>query len=389
MVIRRYGKISAVAAAWLIFFQCYTLAAQQHPVLEFTKGKVWIKGLDAEVLYTFSRYYNHPDEWKLVFPVATKESAGKPMIDGTYEVHQDAVSFTPRFPFARGVDYVSSFNMTEIAGNLNEVYLPKAASGVLTLEFRVQAEATILPRVEAVYPSADVLPENLLKIHIVFNSSMTTGEAYTRVKILDSKGKAIEKAFLIIDEELWDSDMKALTLLLDPGRIKRGLKANDQMGAPLKAGENYTLVIEPGWKNINGDYTNENFVKKFSCTTADRQKPDVGTWQIVSPPSVNTPLIIRTNEPLNYILLSDAFRISGHDGKPVEGKITVMDDESVISFHPTEEWINQHYTVGINPLLEDLAGNNLNRVFDQEVKTGAVTSPPQTTFTFNVKPLSR
>jgi hypothetical protein len=389
MVIRPRGKISVLAAAWLIFFQCYALAAQQHPVLEFTAGKVWVKGLDAEVLYTFARYYNQQETWKEVFPVATKESNSKIPIDGKYEVHKDAVSFTPSFPFAKGVDYIASFDLTQLASNKNEVYLPAAASGKLTLAFRAQVTNSQPPKVETIYPSASTLPENLLKFHIVFNTPMTIGEAYTKVKLLDSKDKPIEKAFLIVDEELWDNDLKVLTLLLDPGRIKRGLKANEQMGAPLRAGEKYSLVVESGWKNINGDHTQEHFVKKFSCTTADRQKPDVSTWQIIAPPTPNNALIIQTNEPLNHILLSDGIRITGNDGKPVDGEIVVMNSESMISFRPAQAWINQEYMVHINPLLEDLAGNNLNRVFDKEMRRDDVTSQPQTTLSFKVRSLTR
>ena len=46
--------------------------------------------------------------------------------------------------------------------------------------------------VEAVYPTAERLPENQLKFYLHFSAPMSRGEAYRRVQLLDEKGKAVE-----------------------------------------------------------------------------------------------------------------------------------------------------------------------------------------------------
>jgi hypothetical protein len=353
----------------LIFFLSYNATAQATPHLEFTGDKVWIKDLDQEVLYTFCRYNNLQQDWRPVFPVFTKESQGAITIDGQYEVHPTAVSFTPRFPFASGVQHVALFDLGALSKNYNEVYLPESPSGNLKLEFQSGSETKTTPVVEVVYPTADRLPENLLKFHIVFNTPMTVGEVYNRVKLLDENGKEIEKAFLIVDQELWDNEMKTVTLMLDPGRIKRGLKANSQMGVPLMKNKRYTLTIAPGWKNINGDFTKDTYYKTFTCTAADRTQPDIGQWTLIKPVTVNGSLILYTNENLNAVLLSDAIRVYDKSGNRMNGKVEVLENESTIAFQPDVQWMSGSYSISINPLLEDLAGNNLNRLFDEDLET--------------------
>jgi hypothetical protein len=107
---------------------------------------------------------------------------------------------------------------------------------------RLTLESTT--RVEHVYPSAGELPENQLKLYVFFSAPMRRGEAWQRVHLLDSDGKPVELAFLEIDQELWDRDHTRLTILFDPGRIKRGLLPLAESGKILEAGKRYTLAID-------------------------------------------------------------------------------------------------------------------------------------------------
>ena len=78
-------------------------------------------------------------------------------------------------------------------------------------------------RVVAVYPSSATLPENQLRFYLHFSAPMSRGEVYQHLQLLDQDGKPIVLPFLEIGEELWDTTGQRLTLLIDPGRIKRGL----------------------------------------------------------------------------------------------------------------------------------------------------------------------
>ncbi len=54
--------------------------------------------------------------------------------------------------------------------------------------------------------------------------------------LLNEKGRKLDVPFLEVGEELWDPTGTRLTLLLDPGRIKRGLKPREDLGPILEAG---------------------------------------------------------------------------------------------------------------------------------------------------------
>ena len=104
-----------------------------------------------------------------------------------------------------------------------------------------------------VYPSRDLLPENLLQFYIFFSAPMSRGEAYRRITLLDiATGKIVDAPFLELDEELWSPDGTRFTLVFDPGRIKRGLKPREEVGPVLEAGKSYSLVIDRQWLDALG-----------------------------------------------------------------------------------------------------------------------------------------
>ena len=74
------------------------------------------------------------------------------------------------------------------------------------LEFSLLSKPnSVPPSVAAVYPSADVLPENLLKFYIHFSAPMSRGEAYQRIHLMH-EGSEVKDPFLELGEELWDVD---------------------------------------------------------------------------------------------------------------------------------------------------------------------------------------
>ncbi len=374
--------MSALLIVMLTFF-ILSPATAQDPSIEFSNGKVRAFNLNKEILYFFVRYNHDQEDWREVFPIRTQGATIN--IAGNYEVGETAVTFTPRFPWANDLQYEASFDLAQLAKNYNEVYIPPSATNMLRLEFSLASSHKITPEVIAIYPSANILPENQLKFHIEFNTPMTQGAVHKLVKLIDSRGTEVEKAFLIVDQEFWDQEMKVVTLLLDPGRIKRGLKANLQMGAPLKADERYQLVVDAGWKNIDGVVTLSPYKKEFRCVDADRSSININEWVITNPGVATGELVIDCKENLNYIMASRAIRVTDEKNNPIEGEIILRSNESVIMFRPRQKWNNGTYTLAVNPLLEDLAGNNLNRLFDEDMQTKTTNiSSSSRTFTVNI-----
>ncbi len=139
-----------------------------------------------------------------------------PML-GTYRVQSSMIRFEPRFPLEQGVKYRAIFRPDQLPGGSNSGDTPVIA--VYRLPPRNSAPTTI---VNQVYPSIDLLPENLLKFYVYFSAPMSRGRIYKHIHLKNEAGEEIELPFLEIDEELWDPTMTRLTLFIDPGRIKLG-----------------------------------------------------------------------------------------------------------------------------------------------------------------------
>ncbi len=287
-----------------------------------------------------------PSNWRETFTVTAGASAGAPPMGGTHAVEGADLVFRPRYPLQPGVRYRASYGET-------------AAEFTIPLP-----DMTPSTRVERVYPTASRLPENLLKFYIHFSSPMSFGEAYTRLRLLDGRGRAIELPFLEIDEELWDRDQRRLTVLFDPGRVKRGLVPHNEVGAPLEAGHRYTLVVDRNWRDAAGRPLMEQFTKEFLVVEADRTTPDPVHWRVTAPTSPRGPVIVEFPEPLDAALLERLVHVEDSAGRRLTGAVGIDREESRWRFTPESPWTAGEYRIVAGAWLEDLAGNRLDRPFD-------------------------
>jgi hypothetical protein len=288
---------------------------------------------------------------------------GLPAVLGRCAADGDRLRFTPRFPFVPGLAY-------RVRVHLRVVGM-ESASGREVVEARVQLRAAS-PRpttvVTAVYPSAAVLPENQLKLYVHFSAPMRESEAASAVRLLEEpSGRPVESPFAEGGQELWDRERRRLTLLLDPGRIKRGLVGNRQAGPPLREGASYRLEIASTWRDASGLPLATGFVKRFRVGAADRAQPDPASWRLAAPAAgTRRPVTLDFPEPLDHALLQRAIAVRREGAGRVEGRIIARDDERRWELAPEQPWVPGRYTIVIDPVLEDLAGNNLRRLFDRE-----------------------
>jgi hypothetical protein len=236
--------------------------------------------------------------------------------------------------------------------------------------------------VEQVYPSTSRVPENQLKFYLHFSAPMSRGEAYRRVHLLDDAGQAIPLPFLEIDQELWDPEARRLTLLLDPGRVKRDLLPNREAGSPLREGENYTLVVDREWLDAEGNPLRQEFRKPFQAGAPDYDPPSTQNWNVAAPAAQSKDaLVIQFPEPLDYALLSRVIQVTTPTGNRVEGSIELDREETRWQFRPREPWRKGDYLIEVATLLEDLAGNSLDRPFEVDVFERVEEKVAQTTRT--------
>lgn len=323
---------------------------------------VEVSGISPAVLSALAARDPSDPRWTKLFAVyvdQTRDGSGSgegapppamPAMVGTWSVAEGRLRFEARFPLARGLRYRAEFRPEGAAPVVACFELPPDTTAPTTI-------------VTQVYPSAAVLPENLLKFYVQFSAPMSRGDVYHHIQIHDAAGKAIELAFLELGEELWDPAMTRLTLLIDPGRIKRGVKPLEDVGPVFEAGSNYSLSVAAECRDAAGRPLRVAFEKKFRVVPADRTPPDPVRWRVRAPGAgTREALVVDFDEPMDHAL---ALRLIGVEA--VEGSAALGAEERRWSFVPDQPWRRGAHRFAVATTIEDLAGNNIGKPFDVDV----------------------
>lgn len=281
---------------------------------------------------------------------------GSPQMVGSFHLRDGFVVFEPAIPFTRGLTYEVVYK----GKRLKEILIPAP-------------EGAKAPVVTGIYPSSDSLPENLLKIYVSFSEQMQEGVSARHIFLIKDGVDTLSNVFLDLQPELWNFDRTQLTLWLNPGRIKRDLIPNQEEGAPLVIGSQYELFVKPGWRDAIGDSLLTAFKKSFLTISRDTISPDTDRWELKAPASGSLQSVtLSFPEPLDYQVIKTAITMLDPDGKEQLGKIEVLHNERAWRFTPLTEWKKGRYILRVEPRVEDLAGNNLERLFDRDLaKPGA------------------
>jgi hypothetical protein len=322
-----------------------------------------VAGLSPVDLQALARLEHTTEQWQMLLAVYVErggDRAEQPAMLGAYRVEKDALRFVPRFPLRRGVSYRAVFHPERLPGRVGSAEKP--VETLLVLPKPSPAAPTV---VAAVYPSRDDLPENQLKFYLHFSAPMSRGEVYEHIHLLRDDGKVDDRAFLELPQELWDREGKRLTLLLDPGRVKRELKPREEFGPVLEAGRRYTLIVDRSWKDGEGNPLKETFRKTFRVRPPDETQPDPKTWKIEPPGAGSTaPLVMTSPKSLDHALLHRMLWVTDDRGRKVPGTVEVTRQETCWRFTPAAAWTAGHYHLVADTWLEDLAGNSVSRPFE-------------------------
>jgi len=158
-------------------------------------------------------------QWSSLFRVAVSDTS--PGMLGTYSVTDDALRFAPQFALDAGRPYVVRFDPAHLPGT-GTAAVP-AIVATVTVPAKHVVPSTTVARV---YPSADTVPENLLRMYVEFSGPMGRPSGIPHMKLLGADGREIDGAFLPLDYEFWDPDHTRFTAFLDPGRVKSGILPN-------------------------------------------------------------------------------------------------------------------------------------------------------------------
>ena len=336
-----------------------------------------ITGLSSEELSALRARTPSPVEWQAIVRVtvvATRPLTATPAVvapvAGTYAATDRGIVFTPMFGLDPGQPYAVTVNHR--GGQLTEVVsLPKPNIAPTTV-------------VDRLYPSADIVPENQLRLYVHFSASMGRRGGLDYIRLLDADGHEVKGAFLPLDAEFWNGDRTRFTVFFDPGRVKRGVKPNEDLGRSLTAGRRYTLVVSRDWPDAQGLPLKEEFRRTFTAGPEDTRPLDPKTWRVQAPSGgTRDPLTVAFPEPLDHGLLVRALGVSTAGGAAVNGDTGVDSQETRWTFTPREPWPAGEYRIVVMTILEDLAGNRIGRAFevdrfdriDQQAAADTITLP--------------
>jgi len=352
-VIRLRQSLSRQVAG-LVLATCFSLHAVE-PSIEWRGKEVAVTGLTAAQVSLLRKTSPTEVHLSIRMDIGLKWE-DTPSLSGSRTLRSNELVFRPEFALGRGTKFIARFRLP-------------GSKRFIQSRFEVPKNAG-KPRasVAAVYPSADVLPENLLKFYLHFSHPMSRGDVYRHITLLDEEEIPVELPFLEIGEELWDPQQRRLTLLIDPGRVKRGVKPLEDIGPAMLKGKRYTLHVSREWQDGRGIRMVREFRKSFKVSSPDRSPVNPLAWRIITPqPKTREPLKLIFTESLDHALASRVIWIEDNQGDAIGGDVKLSKKETHWHFTPKKPWTEGRYHLRAELILEDLAGNSIGRPFEVDV----------------------
>ena len=275
-----------------------------------------------------------------------KNAHNLPLIGDDDEV-DGTLRFTPFIPFQIGQRYLAFCDVNK-------------------LEFQIPVpDGYAKPQVVKIYPNTNILPANLLKFHVKFSRPMSR-IGYRNIDLLDEAGQTIDRAILKEIPELWNEDYTLLTIWIEPGRIKRGLGPNVELGPVLERNSKYSLCISEHFRDENGIEMGQKYVKKFVAGDADRSKLNIDEVVVNYDPGIDQ-VKLKFAEPIDISSSISNLKITDLNNEMISGFWQLSEGDMEVIFTPDSTLKAGHYKLVLNSVIEDLAGNNFNRNFDHEI----------------------
>jgi hypothetical protein len=217
----------------------------------------------------------------------------------------------------------------------------------------VSSSAT--PVVVSISPAARSIPANTLRLYLTFDHP-ARGRVETRdVRLLDAAGHTIDGAFMDFGQDLWSPDGRRLTVLFDPGRVKRGVEGDGESAAPLQTAHNFIVLV-----------SGQRF--PYRVTPAVRTAITPRTWRLAVPAAGSRePLTVTFDREMDDALLRDQLELVDAQGRSQPGQVTTAEGGRVWSWRPEQGWRVGAYRLVVGNSLEDVSGNRVGEALDHDV----------------------
>jgi hypothetical protein len=318
-----------------------------------------VSGLSTAELQSLKSAAWQDEAWHTLFRVSVTGNDAA-AVAGRYVVTSEAIQFEPRFPFDPGRSYSVRLDPAKLPTPRGERVIENAVA--------LPAKVTSPTVVTAIYPSGNTWPENILRFYIHFSAPMAATGGLDFVRLIDDAGHEVQEAFLILDTDLWNDDYTRCTVFFDPGRVKRGVGPNVQLGRAIREGRRYTIVVNAAWPDATGHPLKAPSRHELRAGPPVEQPLSVSDWRVV-PPANDTrdPLTVTFPWPLDRALLMRAVGVVFPDGRSVDGNVAVDQGETVWRFTPRDRWRAGDYQIAVLTFLEDPSGNRVGRAFEVEM----------------------
>jgi hypothetical protein len=213
-----------------------------------------------------------------------------------------------------------------------------------------------------IFPQAKVLPANTLRFYIHFPRP---GEAHfdrDQLWLLDEYEQVVPDPFLILSQELWSVDGRRLTVLMEPGRIKRGLGADPSHEPALVVGRTYSLVVTALGQTARHTFRVSDPVLEAIDETA---------WRLVSPAvGSRDPAVVHFDRVMDAVLCEDEIAVLTAAGEVVRTRVSLVPDGTAMQLIPRHPWSAGEHCLVVSERLEDVCGNRLGEALDHDLGAG-------------------
>jgi hypothetical protein len=177
----------------------------------------------------------------------------------------------------------------------------------------------------------------------------------------------VKAAFLPLDADFWNDDRTRYTAFLDPGRVKRGILPNEQMGRAILAGRTYSVVIDSSWRDANGLPLVATYRRTFHVSAPDERIIDLKAWRVTAPANGSRDALrVVFPKPLDHGLLTRAWA-SNKQRCASNGHHRNHAGRTRVAIHAAEAWRVGSYQLLVLSILEDPAGNRIDGPFEVDM----------------------
>lgn len=299
-----------------------------------------------------------------------------PNLWGSYRVEASALVFRPRHALAAGVELVARFD-----GALFDAATGGHGTPSRELRHRVAPAGEPSTTVVALSPDGDEIPANLLRLYVHFSAPMSVRDVATSVQLLDGSSRPIPDAFVAVPEGLWDPERRRLTLLVHPGRIKRGVGPGEAIGPVLREGERVRLVVATTARDADGRPLAAEYRRELRVGPPRRAPLDPAAWRVVAPADGAAPLVVASPVPLDRALAERQVAVVDAQGAPVAGVVELQPGDRQLVFRAATPWRDgARYRLVAGAALEDPCGNRIGRAFDRSTDDAHVAKTAEIEF---------